>query len=121
MKKILLTLVAVLTFTACSGKSKEDLYTEGVKQLNAANPSGAVVLFKNALEKDENYLDARFQLAKAYAKLGKNEQAEKEFLKVLKQNPSRDEVLPELAAAYNASNIRTKSETVAVENPLHAD
>ena len=104
MKKIFLTLMITLALTACSGKTKEELYSEGLNQLNAANPSGAVVLFKNALEKDENYLDARFQLARAYAKLGKREQAEKEFLKVLRQNPSRDEVTLELATLFNAAN-----------------
>jgi putative PEP-CTERM system TPR-repeat lipoprotein len=92
-----------ITITACGSKSKEELYAEGLKQLEASNPSGAVVLFKNALEKDENFLDARFQLAKSYAKLGKREQAEKEFNKVLKQNPSRDEILLELAGILNAS------------------
>lgn len=94
----------MLAFTGCSSKTKEELYSEGVKQLDAANPSGAVVLFKNALEKDENYLDARFQLAKAYAKLGKKEQAEKEFLKVLRQYPARDDVTLELANLYNAAD-----------------
>src|SRR6185369_5208889 len=90
-------LALMLVCSGCSSKSKEELYAEGLKQLNAANPNGAVVLFKNALEKDENYSDARFQLAKAYAALGKREQAEKEFTKVLKQNPARDEVTLELA------------------------
>jgi putative PEP-CTERM system TPR-repeat lipoprotein len=104
MKKIILILLIMLASAGCSSKSKEELYSEGLKQMNAANPSGAVVLFKNALEKDENYLDARFQLAMAYAKLGKKEQAEKEFLKVLRQNPSRDEVALELAALYNTDN-----------------
>lgn len=94
----------MLACTGCSSKTKEELYSEGLKQVNAANPSGAVVFFKNALEKDENFLDARFQLGMAYAKLGKREQAEKEFLKVLRQNPSRDEVTLELAALYNADN-----------------
>lgn len=103
MKKIILALVLLITLAACVGKSKEELYTQGLKQLEASNPAGAVVLFKNALEKDENYLDARYQLAKSYAKLGKLEQAEKEFNKVLKQNPSRDEVLLELAGVLNAS------------------
>ncbi|MSN27135.1 MAG: PEP-CTERM system TPR-repeat protein PrsT [Geobacter sp.] len=103
MKKLCLALVMLFVCSACISKSKEDLYTEGIKQLNSANASGAVVLFKSALEKDENFIDARFQLAKAYAKLGKLEQAEKEFTKVLKQNPSRDDVLPELADVYNAS------------------
>ncbi|NVN91780.1 MAG: PEP-CTERM system TPR-repeat protein PrsT [Desulfuromonadales bacterium] len=96
-------LLVVVICSACGRKSKEELFKEGVKQLNEANPNGAVVLFKNALEKDENYLDARYQLAKAYAALGKKEQAEKEFLKVLRQNPSRDEVLLDLAGLFNAS------------------
>ena len=101
--RIILILMVLITFSACGGKTKEELYAEGIKQLEASNPGGAVVLFKNALEKDENYLDARFHLAKAYSKLGKREQAEKEFNKVLKQNPSRDEVLLELAGILNAS------------------
>jgi len=103
MKKIFFVIVLLSFCSACISKSKEDLYAEGIKQLNSANANGAVVLFKSALEKDENFIDARFQLAKTYAKLGKHEQAEKEFLKVLKQNPSRDDVLPELADVYNAS------------------
>jgi putative PEP-CTERM system TPR-repeat lipoprotein len=97
----LLILVALLP--ACDRKTKEELFAEGVKQLNAANSGGAIIFFKNALEKDENYIDARFQLAKSYAAMGKLEQAEKEFLKVLKQSPARDEVLLELAAVYNAA------------------
>lgn len=103
MSRLLLVICLLLTISACGGKTKEELYTEGVKQLDDSNPNGAVVLFKNALEKDENYLDARFQLARAYVKLGKREQAEKEFNKVLTQNPSRDEVLLELAGIYNAT------------------
>ncbi|MFA7061767.1 MAG: XrtA/PEP-CTERM system TPR-repeat protein PrsT [Pedobacter sp.] len=103
MKQLFWIVIILCICVGCISKSKEALYAEGFKQLNASNPSGAVVLFKNALEKDENYLDARFQLARAYAKLGKLEQAEKEFLKVLKQNPSRDEILPELANVYISS------------------
>jgi len=95
--KIFLVLVILLSCSACGSKSKEELFTEGMKQLNGSNPNAAVVLFKSALEKDGNYIDARFQLAKAYAALGKWEQAQKEFTKVLKQNPGRDEALLELA------------------------
>lgn len=102
--KLIAALLIILTVcSACGRKTKEELLAEGIKQLNDANPNGAVVLFKNALEKDENYLDARFQLAKAYARMGKSEQAEREYLKVLKQNPSRDEVVLELADLYNAT------------------
>ena len=97
MKFFFVILTILFMCSSCNSKSKEEMYTEGLKQLNAANPNGAVVLFKNALEKDENYSDARFQMAKAYAALGKREQAEREFTKVLKQDPTRDEVTLELA------------------------
>ncbi|MDD2736017.1 MAG: PEP-CTERM system TPR-repeat protein PrsT [Desulfuromonadaceae bacterium] len=103
MVKYWLLIIVICICAGCSGKTSAELYDEGLKQMNASNPNGAVVLFKNVLEKDENHLDARFQLAKAYAKLGKREQAEKEFNKVLKLNPSRDDVLLELAGLYNAS------------------
>lgn len=100
MKIIVLALLTLLSITGCGSKTKENLYDEGVKQLKAANPAGAVVYFKNALEKDANYYDARLQLAKAYADLGRNEQAEREYLKVLNQNPSHDGALLELARLY---------------------
>ncbi len=99
---LLVLIVTLFILSACGSKSKNELYADGLKQMEASNPGAAVVLFKNALEKDENFLDARFQLAKAYARLGKHEQAEKEFNKVLKQNPARDEALLELAGSYNA-------------------
>src|SRR6185369_5325030 len=102
MKNILLLLALLVACSACGSKTKESLYAEGVKQLEAANPGSAVVYFKNALEKDGNFSDARFQLGKAYAAIGKNDQAEKEFTKVQKQDPTRDEVLLELAKVNNA-------------------
>jgi len=101
MKGILLSLIVLLTCFACRSTTTESLYAEGVKQLDVGNPAGAVVNFKKALEKDGNLSEARFYLAKAYAALGKNEQAEKEFIKFLRQNPSRDEVLLELAKVNN--------------------
>jgi len=103
MCKPAIMIVLLIVLAACGGKTKEELYAEGTRQLDSSNPGGAVVLFKSALEKDENYLEARVQLAKSYVKLGKWEQAEKEFNKVLKQNPSRDDVLLELAGVLNAT------------------
>lgn len=94
--------VLMFTLSGCGGKSRDELYTEGVKLLKEGNPGGAIVLLKNALEKDQNYQDARFQLAMAYKAVGKYEQAEKEFLKIRKQNPSRADIALELAKLYNA-------------------
>ena len=101
MNKSLLILVVLLMCSACGSKTKESLYSDGLKQLEGANPGGAVVFFKSALEKDGNFSDARFQLAKAYVALGKYEQAEKEFTKVLRQDPTRDEALLQLARLNN--------------------
>jgi len=91
----------ILTLAGCGGKSKEDLYAEAQKQLQAGNGNGAVVLLKTALEKDQNYPDARQALAKAYRVTGKFEQAEKELKKLQLLDPSRSGVALELAAIYN--------------------
>lgn len=84
-KKILFMLLLVLFVCGCQGQTKESLYEEGVKQSEARNYQGAIVLFKNSLEKDPNFFEARYYLGDAYLHTGKFEKAEKEFLKVLKQ------------------------------------
>lgn len=90
------------TLAACGGKTKEELYDEAVKELEKGNANGAIVLLKSAVEKDQNYFDARYQLAKAYMKAGKFDQAEKELQKALRQNPSKPEVRLDLARLYNS-------------------
>ena len=65
LTRYLLILLLIL-LTSCGGKTKEELYAEGMKQVKDGNHNGAIVLFKNALEKDQNYVDARYQLARAY-------------------------------------------------------
>lgn len=103
LKRFFVVCIMMLVVQGCGGKSKEDLYAEGLENLKNRNPGAAVVLFKSALEKDQNYIDARYQLAKAFADQGKTEQAEKEFLKVLTQNPTRDDVNLDLARLYNGT------------------
>ncbi|MEA5115745.1 MAG: XrtA/PEP-CTERM system TPR-repeat protein PrsT [Geobacteraceae bacterium] len=95
---ILILLVACLA--ACKAKTKEELYSEGVDKIKQGNPGGAIVLLKNALEKDQNYLDARYQLAVAYMGAGKYEQAEKEFQKIVRQRPAYPGLKLNLAKLY---------------------
>lgn len=102
MRIVSLTLILLLSCASCGSNTKESVYEEGMKKMRSSDPAAAIVYFKNALEKDANFYMARFQLAKAYAALGKNAQAEKEFTKVLTQNPSLDEVLLELAKVNTA-------------------
>lgn len=94
-----ITMFLCLALIGCSGKSKEELYAEALKQINT-NPNGALLLLKSALEKDPNFLEARYQISKAYMAVGKFEQAEKELQKVLRQDPSRTDVHLELAKVY---------------------
>lgn len=103
------TLVACLCILflvlGCKAKTKEELLSEGSRELKANNAQAAIIHLKNALEKDPNYFEARYQLAKAYAAGGKFEQAEKEFQKVLRQDPSNHkDIVLELAGVYVQMN-----------------
>ena len=97
---VLIILTLSLTLISCDRKSKEELLNEGMKYSQQGNYRGAVVLYKNALEKEPNYFEARFQLADAYLMIGKYERAEKEFLKVQRQAPNNSELPLKLAEIY---------------------
>jgi putative PEP-CTERM system TPR-repeat lipoprotein len=100
MAKLVVPLLLVFCLFGCERKTKEQLLEKGIELRKAANPTGAVVLFKNALEKDPNYLEARLQLGLAYLDGGNFSQAEKELAKVLLQNPQNGEVLLHLANVH---------------------
>lgn len=88
----------VLLLVACQGQSKEEMVREGEQLSNTGNPLGAIVYFRNALEKDPNYTEARYQLGLAYLKTGKLDQAQKELRKVQLLDPGKGEVLLDLAS-----------------------
>lgn len=97
---LVLLVVLLACLAACKAKTKEELYSEGVEKIKQGNPGGAIVLLKNALDKDQNYLDARYQLAVAYMGAGKYEQAEKEFQKIVRQRPAYPGLKLNLAKLY---------------------
>jgi putative PEP-CTERM system TPR-repeat lipoprotein len=94
-----LVLLACCLF-ACERKTKEQLLHDGIELQQSNNPTGAIVMFKNALEKDPNYYEARLQLGVAYLSWGNYIQAEKELEKVLLQDPQNGEVLLHLATVH---------------------
>lgn len=89
-----------LLLSGCDRSTKEEFFAKGKAQGEAGNLHGAAVFYRNALEKDEKYYEARYELAKAFLSVSKVELAEKEFLKLLEQDPSRDQVRIELARVY---------------------
>ena len=87
MRRIIALLIALFILSAgCSDKSKtkEELLSEGVRLMKANKP-GAIIYFKNALEKDPNFFEARFQLAREYYRVGKFDSAEDEFKKLIEE------------------------------------
>ncbi|MFZ3137787.1 MAG: XrtA/PEP-CTERM system TPR-repeat protein PrsT [Thermodesulfovibrionales bacterium] len=104
MFRIISVILIVFTFLqfGCSDqfKTKEELLNQGLKSIEKNDPNSAIIFFKKALEKDQNFFEARFQLAKAYIKTGKLDSAEKELQKLIRQNPRSKEVHIELARVY---------------------
>ncbi|WP_028577200.1 XrtA/PEP-CTERM system TPR-repeat protein PrsT [Desulfomicrobium escambiense] len=86
---------------SCKSHTKESLNQDGKSLLEQGNFNGAIIHFKNALEQDANFVEARFNLAMAYVESGKLEQAEREFQKVQLQNPYDDSVRFQLARIAN--------------------
>ena len=92
--------ICLFLVVACSGQTKEEMLQQGNQLRDQGNLRGAIVLYKNALEKDANFVAARFELADAYLNSGNFSRAEKEFQKVLHQKPSKIEAQLKLATAY---------------------
>ena len=99
MRKILVLFMLLLLF-GCGGQSKEDMLHEGNALRDQGNYRGAIVLYKNALEKDANFLEARTELAAAYQAIGDFDKSENEFKKVMTQNPNASQILLKLAEVY---------------------
>ncbi len=100
----LLIVILVCGILGCKSNTKESLSEEGDALLKQGNFNGAIVHYKNALEKDANYLSARFNLALAYLETGKLEQAERELRKVQLQDPYDLRATLHLARIANIQN-----------------
>lgn len=92
--------ICLFLVVACSGQTKEEMLQEGNRLRDQGNLRGAIVLYKNSLEKDANFVAARFELADAYLNSGSFARAEKEFQKILHQKPSEVEAQLKLATVY---------------------
>lgn len=98
--KLFVVLFLVLTCFGCDNRTKEELLREGVELRESQNIVGAIVMFKNALEKDPNYYEARHELGLTYLVSGQLVKAEKELEKVFLQNPGDLNIQLELAELH---------------------
>jgi len=106
MKKVIFfgLFLCLLLLLGCREQSKEQILQQGIEFVNAGNRQAAITLFKSALEKDPNYLDARLQLGLAYFHLDKLDFAEKELDKALRQDPANRDISLHLAQIYKKTN-----------------
>jgi putative PEP-CTERM system TPR-repeat lipoprotein len=88
LKTITCSLILLLIAASCGPQTKEELFKKGISAADDGNLRGAIVLFRSAIEKDANFWEARYRLADAYMRIGRYDQAEKEFEKVARQNPA---------------------------------
>jgi putative PEP-CTERM system TPR-repeat lipoprotein len=101
---VLMAILLCVGMVGCKGNTKESLNDEGQVLFQQGNFNGAIVHYKNALEKDPNFVEARFNLGLAYMETGKLDQAEREFQKVQLQNPHDGRIGFQLARIANFQN-----------------
>lgn len=96
------TLAVALVLAAAAGCSREssaDLVASGKALLDKKDTKGAVIQFKNALQKDGSNPAARFYLGKALLEGGEPASALVELRKALELQVPDEQVMPELARA----------------------
>jgi putative PEP-CTERM system TPR-repeat lipoprotein len=80
--------------------NKREFYRNGLEFLEKGNSRGAIIAFKRAIEKDQNFFEARYQLALSYIMNNKYDSAQKELFKVLRLNPSFNDAHVSLAKVH---------------------
>jgi putative PEP-CTERM system TPR-repeat lipoprotein len=91
--------VAAVALAACSGKSEAELMTSGKELLAKDNLPGAIIQFKNAIQKQPKSAQARLLLGIALFESGDPVSAVVEFGKAQELQVPDEQVLPTLARA----------------------
>jgi putative PEP-CTERM system TPR-repeat lipoprotein len=100
LSRFLFGIVLLFFSIGCADYTKEELFQSGVKNLEDGDPKAAIIFLSSALQKDPGFLEARFQLGRAYRIVSKLESAEEELQKVISNDPSFEDAHEELAQIY---------------------
>jgi tetratricopeptide (TPR) repeat protein len=68
-------------------------YNIGVLLFSREQMDQAIEYFKKCTARDPNYVDAYYQMALAYLNLGNNEEAKKNFQKIIELAPGSDKAV----------------------------
>lgn len=99
----------VFLSVSCSVDKSPDFLAEGRKLMDTGNAAGAVVLFRNALEKNPADYTLHLELGRAYIALAKHDLAEAELQKCLRQQPDDPTLNLALGELYVARNAPAKA------------
>ncbi|MHB1186278.1 XrtA/PEP-CTERM system TPR-repeat protein PrsT [Thiobacillus sp.] len=117
--RLLLTLIfGVSLLTACGANDSTALLTEARAMVAAGDYKTAIIQLKNALAKDENNAEARFELGKLYLEQFDLASAEKEFRRAREAGYSSNAVNPMIARALLGQR---EFQRVLDELPVPAD
>ena len=99
---LLLPLLALLSLSACSGggKNKEEHYKKAMAYLEAQKDKEAIIEFRNAVQIDPKYADARYQLGLLYLKTGEVRQAFEELQRASTLDPKNIDAKIKTAEFY---------------------
>jgi putative PEP-CTERM system TPR-repeat lipoprotein len=104
LRKIILIVFLIIGLTGCNKDlSAQQLFENGMMFLESGNTNGAILAFKEAITKDMNYYEARYQLSRAYISQEKYSSARSELEKVLRLNPSFHDVHISIAKIFISS------------------
>lgn len=84
-------------------------YNEGIKAYEEQEYDEAIEKFSTAIEIDDKFADAYFDLACVYETLNKNDYALLNFLRVIRLKPNDDEALSKVSKLYAKMGDKTNS------------
>jgi len=104
MKNLFFSILFLCLLFSCQGQSQERLMAEGRLLAQQGNFRGAIVVYKNLLEKYPSDATARRALVDAYLRTAKLEQAAEELATVTRFAPDAPDTLVLTARVRNAEN-----------------
>ncbi len=98
----LLIVLSLLLITGCTDPAEKKLrhYQKGMDYVAAQKDKEAIVEFRNAIQLDQKYAEARYQLGITYLKTGQPGEAFKELERAISLDPSNIDALMKMAELY---------------------
>ncbi len=88
------------------------IYNQGIEHYRRGNPTAALDLFNQAIQKNPTYQDAYFNIGTIHFQANRYPQAESAFRRLIELNPRDDQAKFSLALAYEAQGKVTQAQGI---------